>query len=123
MDMNDLKLVNDTYGHDEGDRLLVKVSDIFRHVFPADSLIFRMGGDEFMVVLPLIEKEILKQIQLRLEELLEEHSKGNYPVSMALGYYISHDPQEDLFEALKKADVYMYENKRIYKSQKCRKFS
>lgn len=123
MDMNDLKLVNDTYGHDEGDRLLVKVSDIFRHVFPADSLIFRMGGDEFMVVLPLIEEEILKQMKERLEELLDEYGKEAYPVTIALGYFISHDPQEDLFDALKKADAYMYEDKRIYKSRKCRKSS
>lgn len=123
MDMNDLKLVNDTYGHDEGDRLLVKVSDIFRHVFPADSTLFRMGGDEFMVILPLTEEEILKQMQLRLEELLEELSKCNYPVSMAFGYYISYDPQEDLFDALKKADAYMYDDKRIYKSQKYKESS
>lgn len=123
MDMNDLKLVNDTYGHDEGDRLLVKVSDIFRHVFPADSLIFRMGGDEFMVVLPLIDEEILKQMKERLEELLDEYGKEAYPVTIALGYFISHDPQEDLFDALKKADAYMYEDKRIYKSRKCRKSS
>lgn len=123
MDMNDLKLVNDTYGHDEGDRLLVKVSDIFRHVFPADSLIFRMGGDEFMVVLPLIEEEILKQMKERLEELLDEYGKEAYPVTIALGYFISHDPQEDLFDALKKADSYMYEDKRTYKSRKCRKSS
>ena len=123
MDVNDLKLVNDTYGHDEGDRLLVKVSDIFRHVFPADSLIFRMGGDEFMVVLPLIEEEILKQMKLRLEELLEEYSKEAYPVTIAMGYFISHDPEEDLFEVLKKADGYMYEDKRIHKINKCRKSS
>jgi hypothetical protein len=70
-----------------------------------------------------MEEEILKQMKLRLEELLEEHSKEAYPVTIALGYFISHDPEEDLFEVMKKADGYMYEDKRIHKINKCRKSS
>jgi len=123
MDMNDLKIVNDTYGHDEGDHLLMEVSDILRYVFPADALMFRMGGDEFMILIPNVLEASVSAMKRRLEELLENHRKGSYPVTMAIGYYVSEDPQEDLFEALKKADAYMYENKRVYKEHKCKKSS
>lgn len=121
MDMNDLKIVNDTFGHDEGDRLLMKVSEIFRHVFPADALMFRMGGDEFMIILPNVMEEFVHGMKGRMRELLEEYSRETFPVTMAVGYYISQDLEEDLFDALKKADAFMYEDKRQYKMNSFRR--
>lgn len=123
MDMNDLKIVNDTYGHDEGDHLLMRVSDLFRTVFPQNALMFRMGGDEFMIVLPnAVESSVLK-MKRQLDDQLESCGRESYKVTMAIGYYVSEDPQEELFEALKKADASMYEDKRRYKVMRCRESS
>lgn len=123
IDVNDLKVVNDTYGHDEGDLLLKMLADGIRHVFPKDSYMFRMGGDEFMVLLRNINEEEVRIMKGRLEKMLCQQREDSYPVTMAFGYHISEDPHEDLFEGIKKADAFMYEHKRIYKEQRCQKLS
>lgn len=118
-DINNLKFVNDTYGHHIGDRLIKKCSDILQKIFPKE-LIFRMGGDEFLVVyFPKNQQQILEHIQkikdLSDQSTIQEDGAIISEVSMAIGFYTRQSPEEPFEEAIKKSDHDMYENKKKIK--------
>ena len=58
---DDFKAINDNFGHDTGDRVLLKAVKQLREFFPRPSLIGRFGGDEFMVLCPFSQKELLEE--------------------------------------------------------------
>ncbi|MBQ7500860.1 MAG: diguanylate cyclase [Clostridia bacterium] len=122
VDLNYLKKINDTYGHESGDAAIIRLSHIICSVF-ADSPIFRIGGDEFVIVLKNHDYE-------HVEELVEEFEKkitastvdADLPpqdrVSAAIGYALF-DPEIDkgVSDVFKRADEEMYENKRNFKGK------
>lgn len=71
-DINGLKRTNDSLGHTEGDRLILRFADILLAVF-APTQVFRISGDEFVVLLPGIEEEALRQKAAALQKLLDEN--------------------------------------------------
>ncbi len=107
-DLNGLKLVNDNEGHNAGDDLLKRASKILKDTF-YDCEIFRAGGDEFVVV--ALDKP-KADIEARVEKLRQKSKeKGN--VSYALGFF--HDENSgDVRKAMHKADVLMYEDKKLH---------
>ena len=107
-DLNGLKLVNDNEGHNAGDDLLKRASKILKDTF-YDCEIFRAGGDEFVVV--ALDKP-KADIEARVEKLRQKSKeKGN--VSYALGFF--HDENGgDVRKAMQKADVLMYEDKKLH---------
>jgi len=118
-DINGLKLVNDTYGHVKGDLLLKWVSSIMLQCAPHDAILFRMGGDEFVGLLPNTTEE-------RVEGYIKEIDYGLLQVqaddpelataSIALGYKIKTSPYEQIEELMKAADYEMYTTKRNRRS-------
>ena len=107
-DLNGLKPINDNDGHEAGDALLRKASQILKDTF-SDCEIYRAGGDEFVVVATDISKS---DLEARVEKLREKSKvKGN--VSFALGFY--HDENGgDVRKAMHNADVLMYEDKKLH---------
>ena len=107
-DLNGLKPINDNEGHNAGDELLRKASQILKDTF-SDCEIYRAGGDEFVVVATDIPKS---DLEARVEKLREKSKvKGN--VSYALGFY--HDENGgDIRKAMHKADTLMYEDKKLH---------
>lgn len=116
-DLNGLKTVNDTYGHDIGDVYIVNsckaICDVFRH-----SPVFRIGGDEFVVVLENEDLRNSKKLVEQLKEMVEESCKNSDPVhgsfSIASGLAIF-DSKTDktVGDVLKRADIAMYNNKKV----------
>ncbi len=108
VDLNGLKKVNDSEGHPAGDELIRNAARVLGSVF-ADEEIFRVGGDEFTVIIPGITPEEMEE-RIRL---LRESSKDR--VSFAIGWHVEAD-YRDVQKALRKADENMYDDKRRYYS-------
>ncbi|NLE14618.1 MAG: GGDEF domain-containing protein [Spirochaetales bacterium] len=112
-DVNNLKQTNDVWGHQEGDSLLASVAQILTSVFEPDGKVFRIGGDEFAVLLPLSKKA---DPAARQEQLLQSVASANesrvHPISIAYGFAISNkEVGISLRKAFNLADEAMYRNK------------
>lgn len=115
-DVNDLKIMNDTYGHEAGDNLLIKAANSIRKVVNNKIFGFRMGGDEFLMVATNVTVDEVKQLRERWEEelaRLNEPDDGIHCV-IALGVAYSEAPY-DFSELSKQADSLMYEDKKLKK--------
>lgn len=114
-DLNNMKGINDTFGHKEGDQALVDTSRILKETFRESDIIARIGGDEFVILaMNSLETPAAKPID-RFERILNDHhlqTKRAYTLSMSFGI-ACFDPQNpcSLEVLLSEADQLMYENK------------
>ncbi len=109
-DLDGLKLINDTLGHSVGDQYLVAASKIIVDAFPKDSMISRIGGDEFCVI---VSDRTNKEIQTcisRFNEGLNNINKESHIIQMSIsyGYVFAEGESLDIHEMLKEADNRMY---------------
>lgn len=113
IDLDKFKEINDNYGHAEGDEVLKKVALSLGSVFRSDDLIFRIGGDEFIVLLKLEEgmdaNPIIKRIQDVLIKIDISSLKKNYSVKFSFG--IKSGLITEIKNLIHEADLLMYENK------------
>ncbi len=122
VDLNNLKLINDSYGHDKGDIAIKNLSSLICETFP-HSPVFRVGGDEFVVILQNLDlenaSERIDQFQAASDELVGKIGDDPWDrVSAAIGYAI-YDPDLDdsIASVLTRADQEMYLNKKLMKSR------
>lgn len=106
VDLNGLKLINDRQGHAEGDRAISAVAEAAYAVLPVQCRLYRMGGDEFVILSPPCEKQ---EIERLTEGLRKAVSQKGY--SIAVGY-CEYNKGLTLDNALKQADAMMYEDKK-----------
>lgn len=109
-DVNSLKLTNDAFGHDKGDKLLQRVADVLRSSSRSEDIIARWGGDEFIVLLPRTNFSDARKIKKRINKKCQEQ-ECIIPVSIALGIATKENKEEKIEEVLKNAEDRMYENK------------
>ena len=114
IDIDDLKLVNDNFGHPEGDELIKSVIEILKEHFRKSDYICRVGGDEFLVILTNCAMEAARPILERIKQDLAEQSvkERRYAIDISFGmseYTPSNHATVD--ELLKRADDNMYINK------------
>jgi len=115
-DLNGLKLVNDAFGHKEGDKLLVNVTTILRKSCRKEDVISRWGGDEFLILLPKTDKFTAKRICERIKTNCEKYNINNsdiIPLSISLGFATKENENESIEEIIKIAENRMYRNKLI----------
>lgn len=111
MDLNNLKLINDTEGHEQGDVYIRAMSECFvRHFRHAE--VFRVGGDEFVILASNMGHDLF----MRRLKAMQEDADNKYADSLALGYVWTDDPS-GLDDLITQADNAMYENKRKMKEK------
>jgi diguanylate cyclase (GGDEF)-like protein len=113
-DLDNLKRVNDTYGHKSGDALICQTASILLDTFRGEDIIARLGGDEFAVIIPCLEEIIIQKILVRLQKKIDEYNieqeNPGKKINLSLGTATAEDnfKTEDLF---KLADQRMYREK------------
>lgn len=117
MDLDNLKVINDTYGHLEGNRALIVTANVLRACFRQSDILSRLGGDEFCVLMTDAgrdsEQQVRKRIQQRVD-FINALSTWRFRLSLSVG--IADVPpvhQPSLEELLRIADARMYEEKRM----------
>jgi len=116
-DFDDLKKINDTLGHAEGDRALIETAKVLRKTFRETDVIARLGGDEFAVLATEASSEKgVAHLTQRLQESLDayNHPEGiPFKLSLSIGV-AAYDPAHPrpLEELLSTADTFLYEQKR-----------
>lgn len=120
-DMDRLKHINDTYGHAAGDEYIKLGCRVIQAVIPGKGILYRIGGDEFAVLMRNTSEEEARALTARIQEVLKEENekdKGDIAdeKSMSVGYAVF-DPERDtsLYDTLKRADAMMYAQKRSRK--------
>ena len=119
-DVDDLRGINNRYGHLEGDAALAVVSAAFRAELRAYDLCARFGGDEFLVVLPQTDEEgavvVAKRIQAWLAENPLPTSEGKLAVGISIGVGTLQEGEPEIGTMLARADAAMYAEKRAGRS-------
>jgi diguanylate cyclase (GGDEF)-like protein len=120
VDINDLKKVNDTYGHEYGDMLIQNAASIMKKVWNRNS-IYRIGGDEFAIIRSGEETVLVEDEIMLLEEEIKQYNLQKKSdvlfLQMAVGMSSYDDETDkDYMDVFRKADSAMYENKKQKKN-------
>ena len=110
-DVNGLKLVNDVFGHKEGDRLLMEAGRLLKISCRKEDIIARWGGDEFVILFPNVTEEIIKSIVERIYNNFKLSNFPLLPLSISIGYAIKDSPEKDIEDVIKEAEDNMYKRK------------
>ena len=115
-DLDGLKLVNDTFGHAAGDVMLQRTAAMLREVLPEPTLIARVGGDEFVVLLTEVDESLLRQAYGKLQAYKQAgmQESEEFPLQISVGYryrYQCEPDSNELDQMLKEADDEMYRQK------------
>jgi diguanylate cyclase (GGDEF)-like protein len=116
VDLNGMKIINDTLGHDVGDRALVDTATLLRRVFRGSDIVGRLGGDEFVVLASDAAEASTEMLTMRLRAALDAYNATSTAFRLSLSVGTAHfDPDKpiDLETLLAEADERMYEAKSV----------
>lgn len=120
VDLNGLKNINDSRGHQMGDIYIQNGADAIRKAMEGTDFIgYRVGGDEFSVVLKNCDIDMVKNFADRIARMADSINRGGIKTSMSIGY-AKFDAEKDrnFSMTMERADAMMYENKRLYYKNK-----
>lgn len=109
IDMNGLKVINDTEGHAAGDLAITTISGCFLRAVKRKHAVYRVGGDEFVVVCRKVSEDDVIALTKRVHEQV-----GTTKYSCSVGYSYSHDGKKSIDELLSESDANMYNEKQQY---------
>ncbi|MGM0445303.1 MAG: PAS domain S-box protein [Bacillota bacterium] len=118
IDLNGLKLVNDSYGHKIGDKFLLKTAELLKNTFREEDIIARWGGDEFVILLNQTSYETVEVLAKRIKNrktYVNVAKDEKMPLSLALGYSVKTDQEQSVYTLFKKAEDMMYKDKLLEK--------
>lgn len=113
LDINRLKLTNDIFGHSVGDELLIKGAEILNTYIKEGDILARIGGDEFVLVLPRADIDEATKIQIEIQKNFASHSVNSFPCSMAVGCASKTVEDEEISQTIINAEGEMYKEKTI----------
>ena len=122
MDANDFKIINDKYGHLEGDKALIQIAYILNSAINnthKNYSLARYGGDEFVIVGNIQNKDEVAQLINQIEEEEKKYNKetnNKYNIKLSIGYAIQNDNHTSVEDLIKEADALMYAKKRKRKN-------
>lgn len=116
VDVNGLKLTNDAFGHEAGDLLLKNVAKVLKSECRTDDIISRIGGDEFVILLPKTSHDEAELIVKRIYKVIDTQKVDNIVISVSIGWETKDHISQDIKEVFSKAEDYMY-RKKITESQ------
>lgn len=115
IDINGLKIINDKYGHIEGDKAIIQVADLLRESFRDSDVIARIGGDEFVVLAFDVDIEKIEQAKQRFYAAIDDFnatSDAEHSLSVSVGSACSQPGEEiSIYALLDRADKAMYQVK------------
>ena len=114
-DVNGLKLINDTFGHLEGDNLLKSIAKILKEVCYPEGYVFRWGGDEFIILIPNCNESQCEQIIKDITKKCEEVEYRYMKLSIALGIGMKHELDEEIYDCITKVEEKLYRQKLLEK--------
>ena len=115
-DLDGLKTINDTWGHEIGDLAIETEASVLKTAFRTSDMIGRLSGDEFAIVAPGFNLEYTDSIRHRLAEINEQLSKEAglpFTLSISFGVVPFNGEDSDIYDLLKKADEQLYEEKKL----------
>ncbi|MEA4925731.1 MAG: diguanylate cyclase [Syntrophomonadaceae bacterium] len=110
-DLNGLKLINDSMGHYEGDRLLIKAGQILKQACRREDIVARWGGDEFIILLPRCDSEAAARIVRKVNEYCKNNEGFPIDLSISLGMACKTDHTQNMQKIMKEAEDKMYRHK------------
>jgi diguanylate cyclase (GGDEF)-like protein/PAS domain S-box-containing protein len=114
-DINGLKLINDAFGHEYGDQLIIRTAELLKDSIRSTDVLARTGGDEFVIMLPNTQQDIARKIVKRIgqegEVINELNRDSPVQISISLGYATKETMEDNLSDTIKLAEDHMYRNK------------
>lgn len=119
VDINDFKDINDRFGHRVGDEVLIATAKLLKSAVRKQDYVFRIGGDEFLVIITSDEKDAVNQVTNRIEEVLKQYNQNSpysFTLSFSLGTGIYDDKTYvDIPSFFEHLDLMMYDDKKYFK--------
>lgn len=112
-DLNGLKLVNDAFGHAVGDKLLIDAAKIFSELFREQDIVSRIGGDEFVIIMPKSEISIAEGIVNSIKDRCQKNIYAGIELSISFGWAVKTNMEEKIEEVLCLAENNMYHSKML----------
>lgn len=116
-DTNNLKLVNDIFGHSFGDTLLTKITEVMKNSCRADDILARYGGDEFVLLLPRTGSDEVEQVAQRIKKGISLQRVSAIGCSISIGYDTKTEESTDIIRVLRNAETNMYSAKTLERSE------
>ena len=116
-DLNGLKLANDVFGHEAGDKLIRTAADILISASRKNDIVARIGGDEFVWLLPNTDVESADKIIERVKKSLNSNDANVVKCSMAMGSSAKISMEEDIEQTFKDAEYEMYQEKSVQREK------
>lgn len=112
LDIDKLKAINDKYGHTVGDTIIIKTAEILKKSIRKNDIAARVGGDEFVILVPETDDKVASRIIGKIQKELETHNKKSKRlIKVSMGYGVAGDKKE-MELVLKEADQNMYKQKK-----------
>jgi len=117
LDLDDLKVINDTFGHPVGDQAIKQFAENLQRASRGSDVSIRLGGDEFMIILPECKPDDVRLVLRRLERRKIDFDGRSIDLRFSAGW-TDYLPGESAETVLERADAALYANKRVRKEQK-----
>ncbi len=114
-DVNGLKLVNDSFGHNIGDELLKKAANVISNECKSNDILARLGGDEFILILPKTNLYQANKFVNKLQKLIKKEKINSVELSLSFGYDTKITADQNILDVLISAENFMY-NHKVYES-------
>ena len=111
IDVNGLKLTNDAFGHLMGDRVLIRTTDIVKRELRSDDILARIGGDEFIILLPKTDAAQAEAIAKRVQFAFRDETVDPISLSVSLGWATKTNIETPMDAVFKQAEDFMYTRK------------